>query len=98
MLAGDIADFGTVALARADQAGKLLDLSNRKPEGAGAANEREPLQVALIIDPLTACPAARFRQQTDLFVVADGRHRAAGLRGQFPDAHSVEIAHVVPLA
>ncbi|MCY1177499.1 hypothetical protein D9M73_178090 [compost metagenome] len=72
------------AVAQAQQA---ADFVQGHVQGAAVADESQPLDVGLGVQPVVAFAARRFRQQALPLVITDGFHCAVGGFGQFSDLH-----------
>lgn len=68
-----------------DEADKLTYLVDGEPEVAAASDEHESTQSRLPVVALAGFGSGCRRQQPNFFVVANGRHRAAGLLGDCSD-------------
>ncbi len=66
----------------------VLDLLQAEPEGLEPADELQALQALLGEEAVPAFAAADRRQQTQVFVVAQGLDRQATAAGQRPDLHA----------
>ena len=61
------------------------NLFQRHVERSTMANEREPLDMRLAIEPVVAVRTNRGRKQSLMLVVADGLDGATGASCEFPD-------------
>ncbi|BBZ73466.1 hypothetical protein MPRS_45590 [Mycobacterium paraseoulense] len=85
---------GPISIVREfDESADLLD---RKIKIPAASNESHPPHIVVVIPTLTADPP-RVGQQTDLFVVANGRRRRPGCTGKLanPEGHLPMVSRAV---
>ena len=86
---GDLVGTCARLLGMVGQVQQLTYRFQRKPQLASMADESEPLQQLLVVEPLVALAAWRYRQQPNLLVVTDGRHFGARQPGQMADGEPV---------
>jgi hypothetical protein len=57
-------------------------VGNFETKRSGVPDETQPVEMAAIVAPLISLGSQRFWQQSDRFIVSDGRHLGAGPFGQ----------------
>ena len=73
---------------------ELVDLPQREPEGARAANEAQRLHIAAIVGTVAIGEPLGGLEETQLLVEADGLGRHAGARRGLADRHALPGFHV----
>jgi hypothetical protein len=79
---GHVAADATAVLPEADE---LLDLLDREPEVAGAADESQRVNVRVVLKPITRVRAPGFLQQPERFIVTNRLRRDSRAPGRLTD-------------
>jgi hypothetical protein len=78
------------------QAEQVADCLEREAKIAGMPDEGQPLRRLAALKPLVAGTALSLGQESDLFVIADGRHLHPGRLPEFSDGqHQISLETIV---
>lgn len=83
-------DLGAGQIRAFRQMQEAADLVKAEPQSAATSDETDAGDVALSVRPVPRRRSLRFREQTDLFVVADGLEMAVRGCGQLANLHGLD--------